>query len=148
MRIRFRVTDAHRFVGMGNEIALLSLPNLSLYFSLSSSFARKIVPPKWSAAVYRTTVTAYLGSRIFRRRTGEDAPWKCATLRYFTAGVHAIIVFLGRMDQSTAGPCPFLLGILREEGKFEISARRARAEYAAPREENVRLAATGFAEGD
>jgi len=60
--------NAHYFVGLGNEIALPGLPNLSPYFSLSSSFGRKIVPPKWSVAVYRTIVTAYLGSRIFHRR--------------------------------------------------------------------------------
>lgn len=63
----FDALNAHYFVGTGNEIALPGLPNLSLYFSLSSSFGRKIVPPKWSAAVYRTIVTAYLGSRIFHR---------------------------------------------------------------------------------
>lgn len=69
IRILSRVPDAlnaHYFVGMGNEIAL---PGLSLYFSLSFSFGRKIVPPKWSAVVvYRTIVTAYLGSRIFHLR--------------------------------------------------------------------------------
>lgn len=105
MRILSRVSDAlnaHYFVGVGNEIALLSLPNLSLYFSLSSSFGRKIVPPKWSAAVYRTTVTAYLGSRIFRRRGRTPVEVLVRSLRYFTARVHAIIVFLDRIDQSTA----------------------------------------------
>lgn len=81
-----------------------SYPTSRFISSFPSSFARKIVPPKWSAAVYRTTVTAYLGSGNFPS-TREDVRWKCssASLRYFTARVHAIIVFLGRIDQST-GP--------------------------------------------
>lgn len=54
------------------------------------------------------------------------------SLRYFTARVHAIIVFLGRIDQSTVSRIlPFYSKILQEEGKFEISARKTRPEYAA-----------------
>jgi len=84
IRILSRVSDAfnaHYFVGMGNEIAL---PGLSFYFSLSFSFGRKIVPPKWSTAVYRTIVTAYLGSRIFhlRGRTHSENPRPLPSILY------------------------------------------------------------------
>lgn len=143
MRTLSRVSDAlnaHYFVGMGNEIALLSLPKLSLYFSLSSSFGRKIVPPKWSAAVYRTIVTAYLGSRIFRRR-GRTPVEVLVCLPSILYHESPRDYRFSRSNRPVnRQPCPsVLLEILQEEGKFEISARRARAEYAASRKENFRF---------
>lgn len=104
-RVFSRASDAlsaHYFVGIGIEIVLSDPPFssvLSLSLFPSTPPARKIVSPKWSAAVYRTTVTAYPDSKIFRRREVETHRWKYfrpgRSLRmYFSARESARLPFL------------------------------------------------------
>lgn len=117
--------------------SLLPLPPaLSLYFSLSSSFGRKIVPPKWSARQFSewSCITAYRSTRGFSIGAGKPRSEKEYTYTrslFDTLPSESPRDFLGRIDYSAATTSVDLWTLFRllhrdlssEERKLEISVR-------------------------